>query len=98
MVFGGFANGLKEVGAIGTFGANKYTDNGWQSVPNGVERYKDALMRHLFAWLSGEEYDQESGYRHLAHAGWNCLALLTLTHQPKFLKSIIDTKEENENV
>lgn len=88
LVFGGFANGLKEVGAIGTFGANKYTDNGWQSVPNGVERYKDALLRHLFAWMSGEEYDQESGYRHLAHAGWNCLALLTLTHKPNFLKPI----------
>lgn len=85
LVFGGFATGLKEVGAVGTFGANKYTDNGWQTVPDGVERYKDALFRHLFAWLSGEETDEESGCRHLAHAAWNCLALLTLTHKSEYL-------------
>ena len=32
LVLGGFAKGLKEVGCIGTFGANKYCDNGWQTV------------------------------------------------------------------
>lgn len=85
LVLGGFAKGLKEVGCIGTFGASKYCDNGWQTVDNGVKRYTDALFRHLFAWLEGDEIDAESGYRHLAHAAWNCLALLTLTHMPKFL-------------
>lgn len=85
LVLGGFAKGLKEVGCIGTFGANKYCDNGWQTVDNGVKRYTDALFRHLFAWLEGDEIDAESGYRHLAHAAWNCLALLTLTHMSKFL-------------
>lgn len=86
LVLGGFAKGIKEVGCIGTFGANKYCDNGWQTVDNGVKRYTDALLRHLFSWLDGEEFDPESGYRHLAHATWNCLALLTLTHFPIFLK------------
>lgn len=94
LVFGGFANGLKEVGAIGTFGANKYTENGWQTVPNGVDRYKDALLRHLFAWMSGEEFDNESGFRHLAHAAWNCLALCTLTFKAEYLKS---KKSNNKN-
>lgn len=85
LVLGGFAGAIKELGAIGTFGANKYTDNGWQSVPNGVERYKDALFRHLFAWLSGEEFDEESGYRHLSHALWNIAAICTLTHKKEYL-------------
>lgn len=53
LVLGGFAKGLKEVGCIGTFGANKYCDNGWQTVDNGVKRYTDALFRHLFACLQG---------------------------------------------
>ena len=85
LVLGGFAKGLWEVGCIGTFGANKYCDNGWQSVENGVSRYTDALLRHLFAYLEGETIDPESGYRHLAHMAWNALALLTLTHDKKFL-------------
>lgn len=38
-------------------------------------------------WQSGEEFDTESGYRHLAHAAWNCLAILTLTHKPIYLQS-----------
>lgn len=86
LVLGGFAKGLWEVGCIGTFGANKYCDNGWQSVENSEKRYADALLRHLFAHLGGETFDPESGYRHLAHAAWNCLALLTLTHHKNFLK------------
>ena len=68
LVLGGFAKSLWEVDCIGTFGANKYCDNGWQSVENGIGRYTDALLRHLFAYLEGEEIDPENGYRHLAHA------------------------------
>lgn len=88
LVLGGFANGLKEVGLIGTFGANKYTDNGWQEVKNGENRYLDALFRHLFAHLSGEVFDPESGYRHLAHVAWNALAILTLSHKKDYLSSV----------
>lgn len=47
LVLGGFANGLKEVGRIGTFGANKYKPNSWQTIENPIERYTDALFRHL---------------------------------------------------
>lgn len=86
LVLGGFAKALWEVGCIGTFGANKYCDNGWQSVENGVGRYTDALLRHLFAHLEGEEIDPESGYRHLAHVAWNILAILSLTHKKIFLE------------
>lgn len=75
LVFGGFRHALTEVAKVGTFGANKYTDNGWISVPNASARYRDALYRHL---LADEIDDSESGLPHLAHAAWNALAILEL--------------------
>lgn len=59
-----------------TFGANKYTRNGWQTVPNAVERYEAALMRHLNAHRRGELFDPESGLTHLEHALCNLAFLV----------------------
>ena len=78
MVFGGFALALEEVGKVGTFGADKYTDNGWVSVPNGQARYTDAMYRHLMRQADGEALDEESRLLHAAHAAWNALARLEL--------------------
>jgi hypothetical protein len=75
LVLGGFAMALMDVGRVGTFGAEKYSDNGWMSVENGEQRYLDAMLRHLVAFMSGEESDSESGLPHLAHAAWNALAI-----------------------
>jgi hypothetical protein len=75
LVLGGFANALIEVAKVGTFGAEKYTDNGWKVVPNGYARYTDALFRHL---LDEQLHDDESGLLHDAHAAWNALARLEL--------------------
>ena len=50
------------------FGAAKYSENNWKYVDNGNTRYYDATMRHMEAWLQGENVDQESGISHLAHA------------------------------
>ncbi|MBK7544116.1 MAG: hypothetical protein IPI57_20760 [Candidatus Competibacteraceae bacterium] len=75
LVFGGFANALLEVAKVGTFGAQEYTANGWKSVPNGVNRYRSAIYRHL---LTPDFLDRKSALPHLAHAAWNCLAALEL--------------------
>mgnify|MGYP001390878719 CR=1 FL=1 len=83
LVFGGFANALLEVAKVGTFGAQKYTDNGWKSVPNGVTRYRSAAYRHL---LSQEYLDIDSNLPHLAQAAWNCLAALELLIATKKVK------------
>lgn len=79
LVLGAFAKALTEVGKVGTYGANKYSDNGWISVPNGITRYKDAALRHYLADASGEKFDKETGLLHLAHFCWNSLAILSLT-------------------
>lgn len=78
LVLSGFARALTEVSKVGTFGARKYSDNGWKSVPNGAARYTDALYRHLLAEATGETHDRESGLYHAAHAAWNALARLEL--------------------
>lgn len=76
LVFSGFALALQAVGAVGTYGANKYTDEGWKAVPGANKRYTDAMLRHLFKEFSGEHLDQETGFLHAAHAAWNALARL----------------------
>ena len=78
LVLGDFAKALEQVGQVGTFGAKKYTDHGWLDVPNGVERYTDALWRHLLAEAGGEAQDQQTELLHLSHACWNLLAVLEL--------------------
>lgn len=72
-----FALALMAVAEVGTFGANKYTRGGWQSVPNGDVRYRDAMWRHLLKERH-EEFDADSGLRHVAHRAWNALAELEL--------------------
>lgn len=83
LVFEGFALAIEEVGKVGTFGANKYTDNGWASVPNGQARYTDAMYRHLMAQAKGEAFDEESNLLHAAHTAWNALARLELELRTK---------------
>lgn len=78
LVINGFAHALKAVSWVGTFGATKYTPNGWRTVPDGIARYSDALHRHLLAEACGEKFDDDSGLMHAAHAAWNALARLEL--------------------
>jgi hypothetical protein len=78
LVIGGFATALEEVAIVGTYGAHKYTDKGWETVPKGKERYLDAMYRHLLAYQRGFGVDDESTLSHLSHAAWNLLAVLEL--------------------
>lgn len=75
LVLGDFSRALVEVGKVGTYGAQKYTDGGWLTVPNGPARYRDAHLRHMLATVPN---DSDTGLSHLAHAAWNALAELEL--------------------
>lgn len=66
---------LDQVVRVLTFGAEKYGDDNWRHVPNAYHRYFSAAQRHLWAYraavMSGNEddqFDDESGRHHLAHA------------------------------
>ena len=81
LMLSGFSNALEEVSKVTTLGANKYTPNGWVSVPDASNRYMDALARHLLKYGSGEYYDTGEGglgTHHLAQVAWNALAVLEL--------------------
>lgn len=78
LVLFGFSRALQAVGRVGTYGAQKYSDNGWMQVPDGKARYTDAMLRHLMKEAAGEEKDTDTDLLHAAHSAWNALARLEL--------------------
>lgn len=63
---------------MGTYGARKYTPHGWLTVPNGIERYSEAMLRHWLKEQTGEACDPDTDLLHAAHLAWNALARLDL--------------------
>jgi hypothetical protein len=72
-----FGKALRAVSEVGTYGAVKYTRGGWQTVPDGENRYTAALLRHLYA-EHYEEFDEDLPVLHAAQVAWNALARLEL--------------------
>jgi len=70
------AAALVEVARVLGYGASRYELHGWQRITEPRSRYTAALLRHLFASMEGELYDQESGHLHVAHVAANALFLL----------------------
>lgn len=66
---------IEGVAAVMTFGANKYSENGWQDVPQAKERYFAAMMRHWMLMNDGEYADPDSGLPHWAHFCCNAVFL-----------------------
>jgi len=67
---------MDQIAKVYTYGTIKYDDDNWWK---GLKWKKDVLgcvFRHVWKWVRGEKYDDESGLHHLAHAAWNCMALM----------------------
>ena len=66
---------LEELVRVFSYGAAKYGERNWEA---GLKwsRLFAAAQRHLWSWWAGEDADPETSLSHLAHAAWNCLALL----------------------
>jgi hypothetical protein len=79
----GFSRALQAVGRVGTYGAQKYSDNGWMQVPDGERRYTDAMMRHLMKEADGEDVDPTTDLYHASQVAWNALARLELMLREK---------------
>lgn len=78
---------IEDIVAVYTAGSKKYGDNNWQNLPNGLQRYKAALLRHLLCYEKGEEFDEETGCRHLAQVAWNAIAMLWISKYKTFKKA-----------
>lgn len=73
---------IREVAEVFTFGAKKYKPNNWKGfTPEQQEEIKGSLLRHIYAYLEGEENDSESGLSHLAHAGCNLAFMIYFKHK-----------------
>jgi len=67
---------MDQIAQVYTYGTIKYDDDNWWK---GLKWKKDVLgciFRHVWKWVRGEKWDDESGLHHLAHAAWNCMALI----------------------
>lgn len=68
---------LEEIMKVLEFGKHKYSAWNWSSGEGfKYTRVFNALVRHLFAWMRGEDKDPETGLSHIAHAGCNILFLM----------------------
>ena len=59
---------IDEVVKVLMFGAKKYGVNNWKQVTDAKRRYLSAAYRHINAYAEGNQNDDESGFKHLAHA------------------------------
>lgn len=57
-------------------GADKYGVRSWRVEKIWASTYEGAMLRHLLAWIEGEDLDPESGLPHLAHLRANCAVVM----------------------
>jgi hypothetical protein len=67
---------ILRLGAVMEHGARKYGRFNWREHTVTVSVYTDAIMRHLMAYVDGEDLDPESGMDHLAHIMACCALVL----------------------
>lgn len=70
---------MEQIAWVLAFGAKKYEANNWRK---GIAmcRLLGAVLRHVFAYLRGEDLDPETGLSHLAHAGCEIMFALNMAH------------------
>ncbi len=77
---------LAEVAKVLEYGASKYERGNWLR-PTSWEVSFGCLQRHMAAWQSGEDNDEESGRSHIAHAACNLIQMLhMLENHPEELE------------
>lgn len=70
-----FRVAMEELCKVWEFGANKYEKSNWKKLANPIDRYTNALLRHLLAEETNL-VDDESNLLHAAHIAFNALARL----------------------
>jgi len=70
------------------YGSGKYEPFNWQKPCDDPRQHLQSAMRHLTAIIDGEEYDKESGIRHIGHLMSN--AMMFAYHTPMPNKNPLD--------
>ena len=71
---------VEQLAKVLTFGAQKYAAHNWRK---GLSKSRliAAALRHIFAYLGGQNTDEETGLSHIAHAMCCCMFILGLEHR-----------------
>lgn len=67
---------LYVLGEVAGMGAEKYDTFNYLKGYDWALSY-NAMQRHAMQFWSGEDFDEESGLPHMAHAAWHCLAMVS---------------------
>ena len=72
---------IYDIAEVREYGVNKYGEKeSWKKVE--IERYRDAMYRHLLAYLKDPSgVDEESGIKHLKHLACNVAFLCELEEE-----------------
>lgn len=74
-------NSLEELVKVLEYGAKKYGKDNWKKgLP--ITEIAESLLRHLFAFLDGEDNDKESGESHIGHIMANAM-FMNYVHKNK---------------
>ena len=86
---------IRDISWVRQYGNAKYGDpNNWKNVE--VERYRDALYRHVLLYIEDPHgVDEESGLPHLWHICCNCAFLSEMEHNSFNMDKILATLEIN---
>ncbi len=74
-----FPRAIRAIARLSAIGAKKYSWKGWESVPDGINRYSDAIGRHELA-IEGDftKRDPDTGVLEATAVAWNAMARLEL--------------------
>ena len=75
------------------FGAKKYVEHNWKKGLPTTE-ICESLLRHVFAYLRGEDKDPESGISHIGHIQCNAMFL---SHMMNFKPEFDNREKDNSN-
>ena len=78
---------LEDMVRVLEFGAKKYSRDNWKKGLKTTE-VVDSMLRHIYAYLEGEDLDPESGINHTGHIMCNAMFL---SHMHLFRKDM-DTR------
>lgn len=96
-LLGYFPRACLAVADVSASGANKYSWKGWETVPDGIERYGDAMARHICKSAIEGEIDPDYGHLHAAHLAWNAMAHLELVLRKNEAQQKLLKEKEQQN-
>ena len=83
---------LEDMVKVLEFGANKYSEENWKKGLKWREVI-ESMLRHIIAFLRGEDYDKESGISHIGHIMCNAMFIAYMFKNRKDLDNRFKTNK-----